>query len=66
MGKVEAIENQVKDLTPSELERFREWFTHFDADAWDRRLEADVKAGKLDALAQDALREHSHGRSRPL
>jgi hypothetical protein len=34
--------------------------------AWDRKLEADVAAGRLDGLAADALAEHRAGRSRPL
>ena len=30
--------------------------------AWDMRLERDVRAGKLDTLAERALREHGSGR----
>ena len=36
------------------LAEFRRWFAEFDAAAWDRRLEADVTAGKLDALLTEA------------
>jgi hypothetical protein len=66
MGKVKDIENQVKELSSEELAAFREWFAQFDAEAWDRQLETDVKAGKLDSLAERALRDHSAGRSKPL
>jgi hypothetical protein len=66
MGKVKDIENQVKELSSEELAAFREWFAQFDAEAWDRQLEADVKAGKLDGLAERALRDHAAGRSKPL
>lgn len=34
-----------------------------DAEAWDRRFEADVEAGKLDALAERALGAHAERRS---
>jgi hypothetical protein len=34
--------------------------------AWDKELEADAKAGKLDRLAERALREHRAGKSKPL
>jgi hypothetical protein len=34
-----------------------------DAEAWDRQFEADVEAGKLDALAERALDAHAEGRS---
>ena len=63
MGKVKDIENQVKGLSPEELAAFREWFAGFDSEAWDRQFEADVKAGKLDALARRALQDHAAGRS---
>jgi hypothetical protein len=66
MSKVKDIENQVKGLSPEELATFRQWFAQFDADAWDRQFEADVKAGKLDALAQRALQDHTAGRSTEL
>ncbi len=66
MEKVESLERQVRELTPEELAKFREWFAQFDAEAWDRQFEAGVGAGKLDALAERALREHSAGRSTKL
>jgi hypothetical protein len=63
MSKVERAEQQVKQLSPEELAVFREWFASFDADVWDRQLEADVLAGKLDSLANQALQDHAAGRS---
>ena len=63
MGKVETVERQIKALSREELAEFREWFARFDAEVWDRQFEADVKAGKLDALAENALRDHLAGRS---
>ena len=66
MGKVESIENQIQELSPEELAALRDWFAKFDAQAWDRQFEADVKAGKLDALADRALRDHLAGRSTEL
>ena len=61
MGKVEAIEHQIRQLSPEEFTAFREWFAAFDAEAWDRQLESDVRAGKLDALAEKALKAHASG-----
>jgi len=51
MSKVESLENEVVKLSPQALAAFREWFAKDDADAWDRQIESDVKAGKLDRLA---------------
>ena len=66
MSKVELIEKQIEKLAPEELAAFRRWYATFDAEAWDRQFEADVKAGKLDALADKALRAHVSGQSTKL
>ena len=66
MSKVEAIEQQIENLSSDELAAFRRWYVAFDAEAWDCQFEADVKAGRLDALAETALRAHTSGQSKPL
>ncbi len=66
MGKVESIEQQVASLRPEELAVFREWFSTFDADAWDERIAADVAAGRFDAVAEAALEEHRQGKTKEL
>jgi hypothetical protein len=63
MSKLEAIEKRVSGLSAEELAEFRQWFAEFDAAAWDRQIERDVKAGKLDELADEALRQHAAGKS---
>ncbi|HEV8718629.1 MAG TPA: hypothetical protein VGX03_38155 [Candidatus Binatia bacterium] len=63
MSDVENLGRQVKDLSPEELAAFRKWFLAYDWEVWDRQLEQDVAAGKLDALAEKALRDHSAGKS---
>ncbi len=42
------------------------WFEAFDASQFDAAIERDVEAGKLDALAEEALAEHRAGGSREL
>ena len=66
MGKVESIERQIQELSPEELAKLREWLAQYDAEVWDRQMEADAKAGKLDALSERALRDHFAGRSTKL
>jgi len=63
MRKLEALEKRVSGLSAQELAEFRQWFAEFDAAAWDRQIERDVKAGKLDALADEAVRAHAAGKS---
>ena len=60
------LENAVAGLPTDELAKFRAWFVEFDADAWDRQIEEDVRAGKLDALAEKALADHRAGKTREL
>lgn len=66
MTKVEKVEREIQSLSPEELAAFRQWFTAFDAEIWDRQIEADAKAGRLDALAERALRDHAAGKSTKL
>ena len=66
MGKVEKIEQDVQALSPDELARFRVWFLEYDWAAWDRQVERDVQAGRLDDLAEKALRGHAAGKTTPL
>jgi hypothetical protein len=66
MGKVEKIEQDVQGLSPEELAQFRVWFLEYDWAAWDHQLDRDARAGKLDALAEKALRDHATGKTKPL
>jgi hypothetical protein len=62
MGSVREIEDAVVRLSPAELAAFRDWFAQFEAAEWDRQIEADVAAGRLDALADEALADLREGR----
>lgn len=63
MTRVETVERELEALSAAELAEFRRWYAELDAELWDRQLEADVHAGKLDALADEALRKHAAGQS---
>ncbi len=62
MSTVFEIENAVQKLSRNDLTAFRDWFLGFDAEAWDKQFEEDVKAGRFDALAEEALRDLRAGR----
>ncbi len=64
MSQIEMLEQNVKQLSPSELSVFRAWFIDFDTAEWDRQLETDSETGKLDRLAQSALEEHRAGKTK--
>ena len=56
MTTIIEIEKAISNLPPEELAQFRTWFEEFDAAAWDRQFEEDVVSGKLDAIADKAIR----------
>ena len=66
MITAESVEESVEQLSPAELAKFRRWFAQFDADAWDAQIEADAAAGKLDAIAEEALAEYRGGQAREI
>jgi hypothetical protein len=59
---IQEIETAVSRLSREELSAFRVWFQEFDAEAWDCQFEEDVAAGRLDYLAEEALRDLREGR----
>jgi hypothetical protein len=52
---IEDIEKAVAGLPPDQYAEFRTWFEEFEADRFDRRIERDAQAGKLDRLADQAI-----------
>ena len=64
MSDVKAIENAVKSLPPQEFAEFRNWFAEFDTAAWDRQIELDLAAGKLDGVLSEAHADYRGGPGR--
>jgi hypothetical protein len=54
MPDVKALEEAVQSLPPAALAEFRRWFAEFDSAAWDRQIESDIMAGRLDGLLAEA------------
>lgn len=63
---VQELESAVSELSSDDLARFTEWFEAYKADEWDRRIEADAEAGRLDGLIREAEDDIASGRVRPL
>jgi len=66
MSKIEKVEQEIQALSPEELAQFRAWSLEYDWAIWDRQIERDAEAGRLDDLAARALRDHSAGKTTPL
>jgi len=60
------LETAVTNLPASELATFTRWFEEYLAEAWDRRIEEDIQAGRLEEAGRRADAEFEAGRCKPL
>jgi hypothetical protein len=63
---LQELETAITRLPSEDLTAFAQWFEEFLADAWDRRIEADIQAGRLDEAGRRADAEFEAGRCKPL
>jgi hypothetical protein len=66
VSRVEELEGKIKALSSHEFQELRAWLAEYDAEVWDRQYHVDALAGKLDAIADRALKDLSDGRSTDL
>lgn len=56
----------VASLPEEEYCEFRRWFQERDWEKWDRQIEEDSRAGRLDFLAKEALEAKKEGKLKKL
>jgi hypothetical protein len=66
MSTVLEIEKAIEKLPNQELFELTHWISSRFSEAWDRQIEEDICAGRLDDLAAEALAEHRAGGSKEL
>jgi hypothetical protein len=64
MSTLRELESAVKSLSGQRYDRFRKWFLERDWALWDRQIEADSAAGRLEFLAREARDEKDSGKLR--
>ena len=64
MSTVMEIEKAIEKLPTDELFELTHWISSRFSDAWDRQIEVDIRSGRLDDVAAEALQEHRAGGSR--
>ena len=64
--RLQEIEAAIRQLPASDLARLTAWLDAYNAAAWDAQIEADLEAGRLDALLDEVDREYEAGRATPL
>jgi hypothetical protein len=62
MSTVQEIEQAIIKLSESDRAKLRDWLADFDQDEWDKQIAADEAAGRLDALADEAVKDLHEGR----
>ena len=55
MANITKIQEAILALSRTNYQLLRRWFNALDKDEWDRHIEADSNAGKLDFLIAEAL-----------
>ena len=54
MVGITEIQEAIRVLPETEFVRLRQWINELDWERWDREIEADAEAGRLDFLAAEA------------
>jgi hypothetical protein len=63
---VQELENAIRQLSQDEFAQLARWIDEFRADQWDRQIEADIRAGRLDEVGRRADADFDAGRCTPL
>jgi hypothetical protein len=66
MTQIEAIQAEIESLSSDDFARLREWIAQRDWQHWDRQIERDSAAGKLDFLWEEAQAAKRQGELREL
>lgn len=66
MSTVAEIESAIAKLKPEEIQAVADWLQELREELWDRQIEADAKAGRLDKLMEEAKQDFLAGRCKPL
>ncbi|WP_038056428.1 hypothetical protein [Thermodesulfobacterium hydrogeniphilum] len=65
MQVYEIIEN-IKKLPEKDLKILLKWIEDYEQKLWDQEFERDVRLGKLDKLAEQAIKDFQAGKCREL
>ena len=57
MSKVDELKAEIEQLPSEEFTELFQWLSEKDWERWDREIEADSQAGRLDFLEREAREE---------
>jgi hypothetical protein len=61
MSRIAKIQQEILALPQDDYVQLRQWFSELDWEKWDRQIESDSEAGKLDFLIAEAREEKERG-----
>lgn len=60
------IEAAISKLPADDVKTLAEWFTEYQEQLWDKQIEEDAEAGRLNALIDQAKQQIRQGAAKPL
>lgn len=63
---VTEIEAAITELSTNDFAQLSEWFLAYQEKLWDKQMEDDLEAGRLDTLLTEVDAEYEAGLSKPL
>lgn len=61
MSKVEQLKTDIERLSSQEAAELLRWLSEREWESWDKEIEEDSQAGRLDFLVREARREKAKG-----
>jgi hypothetical protein len=61
MSRIDEIKAKIESLPSEEFAEIFRWLSEKDWEKWDKEIEADSKAGRLDFLVREARKEKAKG-----
>ena len=66
MSKMDEIKRAIEGLPSEEVAEIFRWLAEKDWEKWDKEIEADSQAGRLEFLEREALGEEANGTQKDL
>lgn len=61
VASIAKIQEEILALSETDYQLLRQWLSELNKDEWDRQIESDSNAGKLDFLIDEALEAKEKG-----
>ena len=65
MSTIQEIESAIIKLKPEEIHAVADWLQEYREELWDKQIEADAGAGKLESVIAKAKADYRAGKARP-